>query len=52
MNQLIYCYGCNLEYRLKYEGDTGLFIPVFCPFCGEETDPDEQYAVEEDVDEA
>ena len=50
MNQLIYCYGCNLEYRLKYEGD-GLFIPQFCPFCGEETDPDEQYAVEEDFDE-
>jgi hypothetical protein len=51
MNTMLFCLECDIEFRLKYEGDAGLFVPAFCPFCGEDLDPNEQYAVEEDLDE-
>lgn len=52
MNKIIYCTNCNLEFRIKYDAEDGLFEAKWCPFCQEELDPDEQYTVDEDQDEA
>lgn len=46
------CLDCDVEFRVKHEAEENIHTVQFCPFCGCEITPDEEYELgEEEEDE-
>ncbi len=48
MNKNLYCQECDLEFRVRHEADNEIYVPKYCPFCGEEIEESEDYDIEDE----
>ena len=48
MNKNLYCADCDVEYRVRHDNSEEVYVPTFCPFCGKESDTEDQYDVVDD----
>jgi len=42
------CIDCDIEFRVTHEVEAETVKVLFCPFCGLEITPEEEYEIDED----
>lgn len=45
------CMDCDVEFRVKHELEDDMLSVVFCPFCGESIEPEEEYELSDEDEE-
>jgi len=48
MHKLLVCTACEAEFKLRHDLDPNHYEILFCPFCGAELEPEENYQFDED----
>lgn len=46
----LFCFSCDVDFSVKFEEENRKMNPTYCPFCGEEIEPDDFEIEEEDED--
>lgn len=37
----LFCFDCDVEFTIKYSEENTKMTPIYCPFCGQEIDPED-----------